>query len=103
MTNSPSARPIVLVPGFWLGAWAWEQVEQRLADRGLRAHSITLPGLESASTDRTRIRFGDHVAAVTAAIVALDEPVVLVAHSGAGAVVTAGLEAHADRVSRVVY
>src|SRR5688500_9806657 len=37
---------IVLVPGFWLGAWAWDHVAPLLADRGYAVTPLTLPGLE---------------------------------------------------------
>src|ERR1039458_6620920 len=38
----------VLVPGFWLGGWAWEAVESALRDAGHGVEALTLPGLEAA-------------------------------------------------------
>src|SRR5450830_1472302 len=38
---------VVLVPGFWLGAWAWDDVVGPLRDAGLEPHAVTLPGLAS--------------------------------------------------------
>ena len=38
--------PIVLVPGFWLGAWAWDEVADTLRAEGLEVTALTLPGLE---------------------------------------------------------
>lgn len=64
---------------------------------------ITLPGLESRDADRSSITLSDHVAAVVAEIDAASEPVVLVGHSGAGAVVHAAADQRPDAVARVVY
>jgi pimeloyl-ACP methyl ester carboxylesterase len=46
---------------------------------------VTLPGLESADTDRSTITMSDHVDAICKAVRAAGAPVVLAVHSGAGA------------------
>ena len=51
--NNP---PIILVPGFWLGAWAWDEVAADLRAAGHDVTALTLPGLESKDADRS----GDH-------------------------------------------
>ena len=56
--------PIVLVPGFWLGAWAWDEVADALRADGHDVTALTLPGLESPDTDRSRITMEDHVEAI---------------------------------------
>ena len=56
--------PIILVPGFWLGAWAWDEVAAALRAAGHDVTAITLPGLESVATDRASITFADHVEAI---------------------------------------
>ena len=56
--------PIVLVPGFWLGAWAWDEVAAALRADGHDVTALTLPGLESADADRSTITFADHVDAI---------------------------------------
>jgi pimeloyl-ACP methyl ester carboxylesterase len=94
---------IVLIPGFWLDGDSWNQVAAPLRDAGHSIHALTLPGLESRDADRTAITFQDHVDAVTAAIDAIDAPVVLVGHSGGGAIAWAAVDARADRVARVIY
>ena len=43
--------PIILVPGFWLGAWAWDEVATALRDDGHEVTAITLPGLESLQAE----------------------------------------------------
>jgi len=81
MTNTP----IVLVPGFWIGAWAWDEVAAALRADGHKVTALTLPGLESADTDRSKITMSDHVDAICEAVRAAGAPVVLAVHSGAGA------------------
>ncbi|MDT4986675.1 MAG: hypothetical protein QOI74_769, partial [Micromonosporaceae bacterium] len=50
-----TTAPIVLVPGFWLGAWAWDEVVAALRADGHSVTAVTLPGLESVDTDRSAI------------------------------------------------
>jgi len=80
-----AAAPIVLVPGFWLGAWAWDEVAAALRADGHDVTAVTLPGLEAADADRSAITMSDHVDAICEAIRAAGAPVVLAVHSGAGA------------------
>lgn len=95
---------IVLVPGFWLDGSSWDGVVPTLQEAGHRTHALTLPGMESADTDRAKITLRDHVDAVVAAIDSLPgDQVVLVGHSGGGATAYAALDARPDRVARVIY
>jgi pimeloyl-ACP methyl ester carboxylesterase len=80
-----TTAPIVLVPGFWLGAWAWDEVAAALRADGHNVTAVTLPGLESADSDRSTITMSDHVDAICKAVRAAGAPVVLAVHSGAGA------------------
>lgn len=97
---------IILVPGFWLDGSSWEAVLPALEAAGHQTHPLTLPGLESRDADRSAITLRDHVDATVAVIDSLDPAdgtVVLVGHSGGGAVVHAAVDARPDRVARVVY
>jgi pimeloyl-ACP methyl ester carboxylesterase len=94
---------VVLVPGFWLGAWAWDDVVPHLERAGLRVHAVTLPGLEAPSAERAGLTLADHVAALRAVVAGLDGPVVLVGHSGGAAPVSGVVDANPARISRVVY
>jgi len=78
------AAPIVLVPGFWLGAWAWDEVVAPLRGEEIEATAITLPGLESKDADRSSVTLSDHVDAICDAVRAAGRPVVLAVHSGTG-------------------
>jgi pimeloyl-ACP methyl ester carboxylesterase len=80
-----TSAPIVLVPGFWLGAWAWDEVAAALRADGHEVTALTLPGLESVDADRSAITMSDHVDAICEAVRAAGAPVVLAVHSGAGA------------------
>jgi pimeloyl-ACP methyl ester carboxylesterase len=105
MTEPTATRsaPIILVPGFWLGAWAWDEVAARLRDDGHRVTAMTLPGLESADADRSAITQSDHVDAVCDAVRAADEPVVLAVHSGAGYTGYAASDRIPERIAAMVY
>jgi pimeloyl-ACP methyl ester carboxylesterase len=94
---------IILIPGFWLDGSSWNEVTPTLEHEGHRVRAITLPGLESVDADRDRIGLRDHVDAVIAAIDESRETVVLVGHSGGGAIGHAAADARPDRVARVVY
>jgi pimeloyl-ACP methyl ester carboxylesterase len=94
---------VMLIPGFWLDGSSWGDVGPVLEQAGHRVRALTLPGLESADADRRGIGLRDHVDSVVAAIDEADGPVVLVGHSGGGAIAHAAADARSDRVARVVY
>jgi pimeloyl-ACP methyl ester carboxylesterase len=94
---------IVLVPGFWLGAWAWDEVAAALRADGHDVTALTLPGLESADTDRSGITQSDHVNAIVDAIQATDRPVVLAVHSGTGFSGYAASDRIPERIAAMVY
>lgn len=101
---SVPAMDVILIPGFWLDGSSWAEVTPPLERAGHRPRPLTLPGLDSPEADRSGISLRDHVDAVVAEIDALDGgPVVLVGHSGGGAVAHAAVDARPDRVARVVY
>jgi pimeloyl-ACP methyl ester carboxylesterase len=79
-----TTAPIVLVPGFWLGAWAWDEVAGLLRADGHEVTALTLPGLESPHVDRSSITLSHHVDAISEAVKTAGGPVVLAVHSGAG-------------------
>ena len=95
--------PIVLVPGFWLGAWAWDEVTSLLEAKDHEVTALTLPGLESMDVDRSQIAFDNHVDAICDAIETAGSPVTLVVHSGAGAPGYAATDRMPERVGAVVY
>jgi pimeloyl-ACP methyl ester carboxylesterase len=98
-----AAAPIILVPGFWLGAWAWDEVAALLRADGLDVTALTLPGLESADADRSRIALSDHIDAIVRAIEAAPAPVVLAVHSATGFSGYAASDRVPDRIAAMVY
>jgi pimeloyl-ACP methyl ester carboxylesterase len=95
--------PIILVPGFWLGAWAWDEVAADLRADGHEVTAITLPGLESIDADRSAVTMGDHVEAIVAAVEAASRPVVLAVHSASGFSGYAASDRIPERIAAMVY
>jgi pimeloyl-ACP methyl ester carboxylesterase len=98
-----TSAPIILVPGFWLGAWAWDEVAAALRADGHDVTALTLPGLESADADRSSITLADHVDAICEAVTAAGSPVVLAVHSGAGAPGYAVTDRIPEQLAAMVY
>jgi pimeloyl-ACP methyl ester carboxylesterase len=98
-----TSAPIVLVPGFWLGAWAWDEVVSGLRGEGHEVAALTLPGRESADADRSAIGLSDHVEAICEAVRAAGRPVVLAVHSGSGAAGYAASDRVPERIAAMVY
>lgn len=103
MADTPHSAPIILVPGFWLGAWAWDEVVDILRADGHDATPITLPGLESADADRSSITLEDHVAAIVRAVEAAPSPVVLAVHSASGFSGYAASDRVPEQIAAMVY
>src|SRR5215203_2398094 len=98
-----TSAPIILVPGFWLGAWAWDEVASALRAEGHDVTALTLPGMDSADADRSSITFQDHVDAIVAAVESADAPPVLAVHSASGFSGYAASDRVPDRIAHIVY
>ena len=98
-----TAAPIILVPGFWLGAWAWDEVADSLRKDGHDVTALTLPGMDSKDTDRSSITFRDHVDAIVDALRAAKTPAVLAVHSATGFSGYAASDIAPDRIAHMVY
>jgi pimeloyl-ACP methyl ester carboxylesterase len=97
------SAPIILVPGFWLGAWAWDEVADALRADGHDVTAITLPGLDSVDTNRSTISFKDHVDAIVDALEAASTPAVLAVHSATGFSGYAASDRVPERIAAMVY
>ena len=98
-----ASAPIILVPGFWLGAWAWDEVAVALRADGHDVSALTLPGLESADDDRSAITMSDHVDTICDAVEAAEAPVVLAVHSGTGFAGYAASDRVPEKIAAMVY
>jgi pimeloyl-ACP methyl ester carboxylesterase len=98
-----AGAPIVLVPGFWLGAWAWDEVAAALRADGHDVTALTLPGREPADGGRSSITLSDQVDAICDAVRAAGAPVVLAVHSGAGAPGYAASDRVPELIAAMVY
>ncbi|MCR2800087.1 alpha/beta fold hydrolase [Microbacterium sp. zg-Y818] len=107
MTTSTSRPTIILIAGHWLGAWAWDEVLERLDAHGSRATAMTLPGLDADDPERASRTLDDQAAAILDTIARLEvsesQPATIVAHSGANAPVSLVLDRHPELVHRVVW
>jgi pimeloyl-ACP methyl ester carboxylesterase len=95
--------PIILVPGFWLGSWAWDEVAATLRGDGFDVTALTLPGLESKDTDRAGVTLEDHVRAIVAAVEVAGRPVVLALHSATGFSGYAASDRVPGKIAAMVY
>ncbi|WP_369214053.1 alpha/beta fold hydrolase [Streptomyces flavofungini] len=92
----------ILVPGAWLGAWAWDDVARELRAAGHGAHPLTLSGL----ADKQGVPAGQatHVRDIVQEADRLGLPeVVLVGHSYAGIPVGQAAALLGDRLAHVVF
>lgn len=104
MNTTKSMPTVLLIPGHWLGAWAWDEVRTELDERGVASVAMTLPGLDPDDPDRASRTVEDQVAALRTEIARQgDRPVILVAHSGANIPVSVVLDRHPESVARVVW
>jgi pimeloyl-ACP methyl ester carboxylesterase len=96
---------IVLVPGAWLGAWAWRDVADVLRDAGHDVRPLTLTGLaERAGEAGPKVDLDTHVADIADLIEGDDlRDVVLVGHSYGGMPVSVAAGPLAERLAAVVY
>ena len=93
---------VVLVPGFWLGAWAWDAVVPPLREGGHDVLALTLPGLDP-DADPAAVTLEDQAEAIVAALDRAADRRVLVVHSGAAVPGTLVLDRHPELVDHVVF
>jgi len=95
----------VLVPGAWLGGWAWQPVARQLRARGHDVHPVTLTGLgDRAHLATPEVDLDTHVTDVVNLLTWEDlHDVVLLGHSYAGIVVTGVADRVPERIARLAY
>ncbi|GGD20974.1 alpha/beta fold hydrolase [Nocardioides daphniae] len=89
---------IVLVPGLWLDASAWDAVTAQLTTRGHQVSALTLPGQGDDHPDAT---LDDQVDAVVAAVESAEAPPLVVGHSAASTLAWLAADRRPDQVAAV--
>lgn len=96
----------VLIPGYWLGAWAWRPVTDALRARGHEVHPLSLTGMgERAHLANPEVGLETHVTDVVNLLRYEDlTDVVLVGHSYAGsALLPMVAERALERIAKLVF
>jgi pimeloyl-ACP methyl ester carboxylesterase len=95
----------ILVPGAWLGAWAWKRVVPLLEERGHVAYPITLSGVaERAHLASQEVGMDTGIQDVLGVIRYNDlDDFVLVGHSNSGKVVAAVADRTTEKIHEVLY
>lgn len=95
----------VLVPGMWLGGWAWREVAEPLRAAGHTVYPVTLTGLgERVHLGGPQVNLDTHITDVINLLHYEDlHDVVLAGHSYAANVVTGAADRAPARIGRLVY
>lgn len=91
---------VLLLPGFWLDARAWDPVLDAIRAAGHEPRPLTLAGVDPADAS---VGLRDQIDAVVALVDAAEGPVVVVGHSGGAAVAHGVVDARPARIVRAVY
>jgi pimeloyl-ACP methyl ester carboxylesterase len=96
---------IVLVPGYWLGGWAWRDVVEPLRAAGHSVYPVTLTGLgERVHLAGPQVDLNTHVTDVLNLLrYEKLRDVVLVGHSYAANVISGVADRAPELISRLVY
>jgi len=95
----------VLVPGAWLGAWAWKEVTPFLTQKGHSAYPVTLTGMGERVHLATKDVGMETAIEDTLNVIKYNDlnDCVLVGHSFAGKVVAAVADRVHETVEKVIY
>lgn len=95
----------VLIPGFWLGAWAWRDVTKILRSKNHEVFPVTLTGLgERVHLGTAETDLDTHVEDVVNIIKYNElDNVYLVGHSYAGILITQIADAVPEKIAKLIY
>jgi pimeloyl-ACP methyl ester carboxylesterase len=99
-------KTMVMIHGAWQGSWSFDRWRPLLAQRGWQTIAVDLPGNGCDPEDTTtpaEVNLELYTQHVLKLLRALDQPVVLVAHSGGGVVASQVAEAAPECVECLVY
>jgi len=93
----------VLIHGAWAGGWVWDAITPHLEARGFKVLAPDLPGTGARLGDPSNASLDECVADLMTQLNDVEGPLLLVGHSGGGAVATQLAEAVCERVIGVAY
>ncbi len=93
----------ILVHGAWEGSWSWDKTSPVLEGNGHKVTAVDLPGSPENKKDISDVTLEKYVQAVVDVIDPLDEKVILVGHSMAGAVISQVAERIPEKLEKLIY
>ena len=95
----------MLVPGYWLGGWAWKNVTDALREKGHTVYPVTLTGLgERVHLGSAQTNLDTHVADVVNLIKFEElENVYLVGHSYGGIVINSVADQIPQKIAKLIF
>jgi pimeloyl-ACP methyl ester carboxylesterase len=93
----------LLIHGAWGAAWEFNKVKTLLSNEGHNVIALDLPGHGENKADIADVTLTSYVQAVVNAINELDEKVILVGHSLAGAIISQVGEIIPEKIDRLIY
>jgi len=93
----------ILVHGAWGGAWEFKQVAEQLSADGSKVITLDLPGHGRNPAPISEVTMENYVQTVISAVHQADEPVILVGHSLAGAVISEVAEQFPTKIGGLIY
>ena len=103
LQSALASQNYLLVHGAFQDSSIWETVQKELVDAGKNVVVVDLPGRNASGEAAKGVTLDDYVKTVSNAVLALNEPVILVGHSFAGMTITAVADQLPDNVDQVVY
>jgi len=103
--NKKTEQIFVMIPGGWHGGWAFDSIKERLEKLGHKLLALTLPGLESdTSNQKKQINLDTHIQYVVDLLTAQDlHNVILCGHSYGGLVITGVADKIPEKIHSLVY
>ena len=93
----------VLIAGAWHGAWCWQRVTPLLVSAGHRVLAPDLLGMGADETPLAKVTLEAWADQIAAVVEREARPVILVAHSRGGIVISEVAERCPDRIASLVY
>lgn len=94
----------VLIHGGWCASWCWDFNVKTLENAGHKVICIDLPGHGTNKTiDIEHVTLKDHVNYIENFLSGIDTPVILVAHSMSGMIISQVAEDMPQKVEKLVY